>query len=129
MHVQQAELLLGVADGHLGAAGGDDQAGIADLAAGFGIERRLVQHNRNVRAGLRLGDRLAADPDGIDAAFGGFRVLAEEFAGAVFFANIHPDLLGRGSTGHRPALLALVAPPPPSPPATLTIPTPTPAPP
>src|SRR3546814_18437434 len=47
--------------------------------------------------------------DGIDAALGGLGVITEEFAGAVFFADVEPDLLGRGITGPGPGLARLGA--------------------
>ena len=52
MDEQIAEFFLRVSNGDAQAAGAGEKAGIADLAAAFGIERRLVQQQSDVCAGL-----------------------------------------------------------------------------
>ncbi len=51
MHEQAAEFFLCVRHPDYQAAGAGDGAGIPNLAAAFGIERRLVQHHGHIRAG------------------------------------------------------------------------------
>ena len=59
MDEQVAELLLRVGDDDAQAVGAGDHAGIADLAAAFAVERRLVQHDGDVGAGWRRFGRRA----------------------------------------------------------------------
>ena len=53
MHEQIAQLLLRVGHRDAQAIGAGDRAGIADLAAAFAVERRLVQHHGDLGAGGR----------------------------------------------------------------------------
>ena len=53
-------------------------AGVADLTARFGIERRVVEHDHCIVTGLRAGHRRAVEVDGGDA-----RAIAREFVVAV----------------------------------------------
>ena len=75
MHEEIARLLLGVGDAkpHALAA---HQPGIADLAAGLSIKRRLVQNNRAVLARLEASDLLAVPDQRTGHAFGGFGLVA-----------------------------------------------------
>jgi hypothetical protein len=81
MHPQIAGALLGV---------GDEKrtpspvmvAGVADLAAGFGVERRLVEDDRAVLAGSELADLDAVARQRAHLALGGFGVVAEELGRA-----------------------------------------------
>ncbi len=63
MDEQVAQLLLRIGDVDA-EAGAADGAGIAHLPAALGIERRLVEHDRDLGAGGRLLDRLAAGDHG-----------------------------------------------------------------
>ena len=109
MHVQIAELLLGVADpDQRGAAA--DRAGIADLAAGFTVERRLVGHHHDLAAGLGALHRRAADHECLDLRLGALVLVAEELGRSDHLAQLEPDaLLGliAGALPARPGLGAL----------------------
>ena len=59
VHEQVAQLLLRVGDAEQRALGALDDALVADLAAGLAVERRLVQHQRGLLAGLEAADLLA----------------------------------------------------------------------
>src|SRR3954466_4479239 len=54
-----AELFLRIGDAELDAALAGQYAGVADLAAGLRVERRLVQHDRAGVAGLEARGFLA----------------------------------------------------------------------
>ena len=109
MDEQVAGLLLGVGDAEAHAVGRHD-AGIADLAAGFAVERRLVEHDG---AGLALGqsgDLLAVAHQRGDDAFRGLGLVAQELGGADLLAQREPHGFGRGLAGagpRRPRHLAL----------------------
>ncbi len=62
-------LLLGVGHTELGIVG-RNEAGIAHLAAGFAVERRLVQHELDFLAGRGTIDGLAVADDRLHDAFG-----------------------------------------------------------
>ena len=57
-------------------------AGIADLAAGFAVERRLVEDQRALLAGVQRFDFGAVLENGQRDAFGDLGLVAEEFGGA-----------------------------------------------
>src|SRR5579863_2093571 len=85
MDKEIAGLLLRIGDAKARALAGQDAA-IADLAAGLGVKRRLVQ---NDRAALALGeapDFVAILHQRADDALGIFGLVAEKFGGAEFFA-------------------------------------------
>ncbi len=75
MGVEIAHHLLHVGDRRL-AAGPDEAAGIAELAARFGVERRLVGDDPAALARLQRGDLLAVEHDRLDLALGAFGVVA-----------------------------------------------------
>ena len=60
---EEAGLLADVGDLDAGLVGAQ-RAGVADLAAGFGVERRLVEDDLHVGADVRALDRVAADDEG-----------------------------------------------------------------
>ena len=101
MHEEVAGLLLGVGDAELDALA-RQQAGVADLAAGLRIERRLVEHDRTALAGLQAVGILAVLHQRRHHAFGALGLVAEEFGGAELFAQRKPDVLARGIAGARP---------------------------
>ena len=95
MHEQVAGLLLRV--GHREAhAVGRHRAGVADLAAGLAVERRLVDDHRAGLAGLQLGDFLAVADERRDDAFGGLGLVAEELGRAELLAERKPRGRSRG---------------------------------
>ena len=100
MHEEIAGLLLRVGDAELDALAGH-QAGVADLAAGLRIKRRLVQHDRAALAGLEAVGILAVLDQRGHHAFGALGVVAEEFGGAEFFAQRKPDVLAGGIAASR----------------------------
>src|SRR5581483_9923935 len=105
---QVAGLLLGVGDTEANAVSGHD-TGVADLAAGFAVERRLVHHDG---AALALGERsrfLAVLDQRRNDAFGRLGLVAQELGGAAFFAQRKPDRLGRGFAGAGPGGARLLA--------------------
>src|SRR3546814_14573442 len=85
VHVQIAQLLLGVVHLHLAAVGAERSTAVALLAAGLAVERRLVGHQHDLLAqdpiGARLLHLLAVDPPVPDLATGLPRVVAQTPAG------------------------------------------------
>ena len=102
MHMQRAQLLLGVGDLALG-LGGFDGALVAGLAAGFAIEGRLVGENFHRLAGAGLHHAAAILEDGQHLAFGGFGVIAQEFGAADFVQHGEPLRLALAFAGAGPA--------------------------
>ena len=89
MHQEVAGPLLRVS--HLKAhAVGRQHAGVADLAAGLAVERRLVDDHRAAFAGLQLGDLLAVGNERRDDALDALGLVAEEFGGAEPLADRKP---------------------------------------
>ncbi len=84
MHEKIAGLLLHVGDAELDALA-RQHTGIADLAAGLRVKRRLVQHDRAALAGLQAIGVLAVLHQRGDHAFGALGVVAEEFGGTELF--------------------------------------------
>src|SRR5579863_6409905 len=95
MDDQIAGVFLRVAHGELAAGRGEHRAGVALLAAGFAVERRLVGDDGGLRAGLRLAGFRAANDDRRDLAFGDMGVVAEEFGRAELVTQLEPQPLGR----------------------------------
>ncbi len=106
MHEQIAGLLLRVGDAELDALAGQ-HAGVADLAAGLRVERRLVQHDRAALAGLEAVGVLAVLHQRGHHAFGALGVVAKKFGGAEFFAQRKPD---RSRWRYRPSRTTTRAP-------------------
>ena len=77
---------------------------VADLAAGLGVERRLVDDDRRLVAGLRRRP-LAVPDQRQDLALGGLGLVAEERVAPVA-PGVEPDV-GRGLAGARPGLARL----------------------
>ena len=90
MDVHVAGHFLRILDGDFHAAGREDGAGIAHLAAGFAVERRLVDDQRDLVAGLGALDFLALDDESRDLAFGALGLVAEEFGSADLLAQFEP---------------------------------------
>ena len=89
MH-KYAVYFLGVLHTGLTTLEGDHTA-IAHLATGFGVKRRLVQHNLHR---LARGGRGHAGPvlhQRQHLALGGFGIIAQKFGRAVLFGNIEPN--------------------------------------
>ncbi len=83
-------------------------ADVADLAAGFAIERRLVEDDGAAlrrRASERLRRPRAASAVTTPSAL--FRVVAQEFRGADAFPEREPHRFGRGLAGAGPGLARL----------------------
>ena len=108
MHEQIVGLLLGVGDAKPHTLAGH-QAGVADLAAGFRIKRRLVQDDGAALAGLEALDIRAVFDQCGHHAFGGLGLIAEEFGGAEFLAQRKPDILAGGIARTLPRLTRLCA--------------------
>jgi hypothetical protein len=77
------------------------QAGVADLAAGLAVERRLVDDDRAALAGLSASTSAVAQQR-LHDAFGLLGVVAEELGGADLLAQREPDGLGRRLARARP---------------------------
>ena len=108
MHEEIAGLLLGIGDAEAHALAGH-HAGVADLAAGLRIKRRLVQDDRAGLAGLQAFDLVAVLHQRADHAFGGLGLVAQEFGGAEFLAQRKPDVLGGGIAASGPGRARLLA--------------------
>ena len=94
MDEQVAQPLLRVGHRDHGVADADG-AGVADLAAGFAVERGLVGDHHD-RAGLGALDRPAVDHQGGDHALGVGGGVAQELGGTQRLAQVEPDRLDRG---------------------------------
>jgi hypothetical protein len=102
--VEVAKVLLGVVDAHLAAAGGKGDAAVAHLAAGLAVERGLVDQQLDRLAGFGHFHGRAVDDDGPDLALARLAFVAEELGGAVLFAQLVPQALGRRLAGADPRL-------------------------
>src|SRR6185295_11897939 len=98
--------LLRIADPYLHAVGAHG-TGVANLATGLGVERRLVENDAPALAGLELGYFLAVLDQRLHHAFGALSLVAEELGGAEFFAQTKPYGLGRGIARALPGLARL----------------------
>ena len=108
MNDEIAELLLRVGDAEAHALG-RKRAGVADLAAGFAIERRLVDQHRTFLAGFQFFCLGAVLDQRRDDALGFLGFVAEEFGGAQLLAQAEPDRLGGRFAGARPVLARFFA--------------------
>src|SRR5438477_535890 len=78
MHHEIARFPLGVRDREFRSSRREDRAGVAHLAAGLAVERRLVENQGGLDARLDVLDGLAVDHDRGDTALGRIGVVAEE---------------------------------------------------
>src|SRR6516164_11577033 len=102
------DLLVGV--GHAGeSALGAHAPGIADLAAGLGIERRLIENDRAALARLERGRLLAVAQERRYHALGALGLVAEEFRGADLLAQREPYRVGCRLARSRPGGACLLA--------------------
>ena len=74
-------------------AGCRQRAGITDLPAAFGVERRLVDDDLDGFAGRCGVDPRAILDDRDDLALAFFRRIADEFGAARAFGNVEPDIV------------------------------------
>ena len=93
MHEQVAQPLLRVGHGDHGVADADG-AVVADLAAGFAVERGLVGDHHD-RTGIGALDLASVDHQGGDHAFGMGGGVTQELGGTQRLAQVEPDLLDR----------------------------------
>ncbi len=77
-------------------------AGIADLAAGFAVERRLVEHHRDRRACSGGLHRRTVDDEGADLRLRGLDGVAEELGRPDLLTQLEPHALGRRLARPRP---------------------------
>ncbi len=103
------QLLLRVLDGEARALGARDGAAVADLAAGLGIERRLVDDDDAALALLQLLHPRAVLDQRHDLARGRFGLVAEELGGAELLFQLEPERIGRGLAGAGPGFPRLGA--------------------
>src|SRR5581483_10042747 len=89
MHEQVAGSLLRIGDLEAHAVATHD-AGVADLAAGLTVERRLVEDDSADLALAERSDLLALLDQSGDDAFGALGLVAEEFGRADLFAQREP---------------------------------------
>src|SRR5258708_7213943 len=101
VHEQIARLLLGIGDTKPHALAGQ-HAGVANLAAGLRIKRRLVQNDGAGLASLEAFDIFAVPHQSRHHAFGARGLIAEEFRGAEFCAQWKPHVFAGGIAGARP---------------------------
>ena len=83
--------------------------GIADLTAGFAVERRLVEDDEAGLAGLHFLHLPAVLQERQHDAFGGLGVVAEEFGGADALLDAEPHGLGRRLARAGPGRARLLA--------------------
>src|SRR3954469_2024800 len=102
-----AELLLRVGDAEFDAALAGQYAGVADLAAGLRVERRLVQHDRAGVAGLEARGFLAVLDQRGHHAFSALGLVTQEFGCAQLLAQREPDRLGSSFARSLPGLARL----------------------
>src|SRR5882757_7109842 len=94
MYEQVAGPLLGIGDAESHALA-SQHAGVADLAAGLRVERRLVQHDRAALAGLEAVDLGTVFDQRGHRAFRALGLVAQELSRAELFAQREPDRFGR----------------------------------
>src|SRR3546814_18590368 len=92
MHMQVAQLLLGVVHLHLGAPGAEHRAVVALLAARLAVERSLVGEQQDVLPGGGLLHFAAVDHQRDDLALPLLGVVAAEPGGAAPLAHLEPTL-------------------------------------
>src|SRR5260221_6956851 len=85
-----ARLLLGVGDGKVHAVAAHD-AGVADLTAGLGVKRRLVEDDGAALASPQRIDLLAVLHQRGNDALGGFGLVTPEIAAGGFFRQAEPN--------------------------------------
>ena len=95
MDVEIARFLLRIGNAHARTVTGQ-HAGVTDLTAGFGVERRLVHHNGDAVASLGAVGFLAVLYQRGDDAFGDFGVVSKKFCRTELLAQWKPDVLGGG---------------------------------
>src|SRR5690349_9020420 len=92
VHEKVAGFLLRIGNAYPCAVG-SHAAGIAGLPAGFGIERRLIEHDRAVFSLFQGSDFLAVAHERSDDALRLLRFVTEELGGPGLFAYGEPDRL------------------------------------
>src|SRR5687767_13487153 len=102
MDEEIAELFLDVGHARASAIAPDD-AMVADLAAGFSIERRLVEDDEAGLAGAKTFDLGAVGDDGRGDALRFLGVVPQEFSGAGPLAQGEPDCFRRRVAGAGPS--------------------------
>ena len=110
------EAVFGLGVAHLeGDVAVDDGAGVAHLAAHLGVERRVVEHDVDLLAGLGALDRLAVADDGEHVGVvDGVLVVAAELGGGQLVGEGHPHVVEAApgvtlGSGARAALLLVHA--------------------
>ena len=106
--MQLAGLLLRVAHRKLATGRRKNRAGIAELATGFAVERRLVDDDADLVPDSGFSDTLRfvgtwPTQDRQDDALGDFGLVTEEFGGPKLLAQSKPIRLGRFLPGADPA--------------------------
>ncbi len=81
----------------------EDEAFVADLAAGFAVKGRLVRENRDLRSLARFIDRLAVLDDGENLRFEFLLAVAVKLGAAERLAQIEPDFVRRSVARSSPA--------------------------
>ena len=102
MHMQIAHAFLRIGNLHRQAISAAHCARITLLAAGFSIERRLVDQDRYLRARRCLYSFLAVDDQGQNLALRLVLIIAEEFRGAAALPQFEPDHIRAGPTAAGP---------------------------
>src|SRR5262245_3198548 len=108
MHEQVAGLLLRVSDAEAHAIRAHC-AGIANLAAGLAIERRLIEHDRAALARLERGHVLAVLYQRRHHTLGRLGVVTQELGRADLLAQAEPYGFRRSLTGPLPGFARLLA--------------------
>src|SRR5690606_33135504 len=93
-HEEVTELLLRIGDPEQRAVRTADDARIADLAAGFAIERRLIENQSRLLPLLQMLDGPRILDDAADDPLRRLGLVAEELGCADLLAYLEPDGLG-----------------------------------
>src|SRR4051812_2147167 len=101
MHEKITGLFLGVGDPETHTVT-DHHAGVADLAAGFAVEWRLVENDRTAVSCFEGLGFLAVLDHCSDDAFGRFRLIAKKLGRAELLAERKPDRFGCRFAGAGP---------------------------
>ncbi len=109
MEIEPMQLLLRVRDLKRRTLGAGQGAPVADLAAGLGIERRLVDDDDTALAFLQSIDAGAVLDQRDDPARRRLGLVAEELGRAELFLQFEPESFGRGLARSRPRLPRLGA--------------------
>src|SRR5512143_4006301 len=109
MQEEAVQLLLRVLDGEDGVPALSEPTAVADLAAGFAVERGLVDEDGTALAVFQILHARAVLDESDDLTGRGLRLVAEELGCAELLLQLEPELVGYRLAGARPGFARLGA--------------------